>query len=379
MLISQKLTELGWNAAFEKQFLALHLAHTLPARIIADNKISYEVLYYNSQDTLETCTALLTGKVYHAAQNDAQLPAVGDFIALQAPQTAGEDGLIMARLERQSCFSRKKPGKSTQEQVIAANIQAVIIVTEAGHDLNLRRLERYLFLIKRSQATPLIVLNKCDLYTQEHLAETAKHIDSLCPGIVIIRTSCIDSHWQKGLKELHHFLQKGCSMALVGSSGVGKSSLINALLGYDFQETSAINPLTGKGRHTTTSRNLILLEGGGLIIDNPGMREMQLWTDENTLRESFSDIDTLAKQCRFADCKHQSDIGCAITQAVKDKKLSRERYSAYLKLDEEIAHLKKKQKKRHMTLARQSKRKSIQARNLADRIDLEEEYSPHWR
>ena len=183
-----------------------------------------------------------------------------------------------------------------------------------------------------------------------------------------------------GLEVLRKYLALGVSVTLVGSSGVGKSTLINQLLGEDFQWTSDVNGLTGKGRHTTTARELILLDDGGILIDNPGMREIQMWTDEQTLRESFSDVEELASQCQFHDCKHGDDRGCAIRVAVENGELEVGRYESYLKLEEEIAKLEKRQKKRRQLSERRAKRDHrVKARNLADRIALGRDDDPDWR
>ena len=169
-------------------------------------------------------------------------------------------------------------------------------------------------------------------------------------------------------------MQRGTTITLVGSSGVGKSTLVNQLLGGEWLDTSEVNEVTGRGRHTTTARELIVLPDGGMLIDNPGVREIQMWTDEVTLRESFSEIEELGQQCRFTDCKHQTDAGCAICAAVEGGTLDPERYESYLKLEEEIEALNKRRKKRQMTTERRAKRNhKVKARNLADRIDLEKE------
>jgi ribosome biogenesis GTPase len=173
---------------------------------------------------------------------------------------------------------------------------------------------------------------------------------------------------------LRKYLKKGISAALVGSSGVGKSSLINQLLGDEYQWTDEVNELTGKGRHTTTARELMVLRGGGIIIDNPGIREVHMWTDEKTLRERFADIEDLAAQCKFGDCKHGTDAGCAIREALQQGKLDEARYEGFLKLDEEIARLRQNRKKRQLTLERRTRREKVQkARKYADRRTWDED------
>jgi ribosome biogenesis GTPase len=204
--------------------------------------------------------------------------------------------------------------------------------------------------------------------------EAKVEISKLSKDADVFITSAVKN---EGLEVLKTYLQKGVSITLVGSSGVGKSTLVNQLLGEEWQWTSDVNEVTGKGRHTTTARELMVLKDGGILIDNPGIREVQMWTDEMTLRESFSDIEQLAGDCEFHDCKHGIDKGCAIRVAVEDGSLDPERYESFLELDEEIEALKKRQKKRKILLERRAKRDHrVKARNLADRIDYDKEQNP---
>lgn len=319
----------------------------------------------------------MSGKVYHDAVTDAELPAVGDWVALELSQKGSDENMIRARLPRQTCFSRKLPGKSTMEQVIAANVSVVVVVTDAGADFNPRRMERYFTLIRRSGSKAVVLVNKSDLFSDEQNQEAAAVIESLDEDADVYITSAAKN---EGLDVLRKYLEPGVSVTLVGSSGVGKSTLINQLLGEEWQWTGDVNETTGKGRHTTTARELILLDEGGILIDNPGMREIQMWTDEQTLRESFLDVEELATQCKFHDCKHGNDAGCAIRAAVESGDLDESRYESYLKLDEEIEKLQKRQKKRQMLSERRAKRDHrVKARNLADRIELEKDEDPEWR
>lgn len=356
------LQELGWNQKFAKHFEPYRKLGYTPARIIRDNKISYGALTEGGEEH----EVIMSGKVYHDASCDAELPAVGDWIALDF---VDENVVIRARLPRQTCFSRKVPGKSSEEQVMASNVDIVVVVTDAGADFNPRRLERYFMLIEKSKAKGIVLINKSDLYPKEQNQEVAKEIQQLHPDLDIYITS---AEKKKGIEALSPYMKKGVSLTIVGSSGVGKSTLINQLLGEDWQWTSEVNEVTGKGRHTTTARELIVFEQGGILIDNPGIREVQMWTDETTLRESFIDIENIASQCQFHDCKHRSDKGCAIREAVEQGQLEPERLESYLKLDEEIAKLNKRRKRRQMNIERRSKRdRKVKARNLADRIEIE--------
>ncbi len=372
------IKDLGWNEEFQKDFDALSMKHCLPARLIRDNKISYGALFINKDGRLDELEVTMSGKVYHDAESDAELPAVGDWVAIEVGKSEEDDEtMIRARLPRQTCFSRKLPGKSTMEQVIAANVNVVVVVTDAGSDFSPRRMERYFTLIKRSGSKAVVLINKSDLFDGEQNKEAAEIISSLSDDADVFITSAMNN---EGLDVLQKYLKNGISLTLVGSSGVGKSTLVNQLLGDDFQWTSEVNDLTGKGKHTTTARELILLEDGGILIDNPGMREIQMWTDEQTLRESFVDIEELATQCKFHDCKHGNDRGCAIRAAVEEGRLDEERYISYLKLDEEIEALKDRQKRLRVLAERRAKRDHrVKARNLADRIDQEKDLNPEWR
>jgi ribosome biogenesis GTPase / thiamine phosphate phosphatase len=362
-----KLKELGWNKKFAKEFEPYRKLGFKPARIIRDNKISYGALLEGGEEY----EVIMSGKLYHDASNDAELPAVGDWVALDF---VGDEVVIRARLKRQTCFSRKVPGKSSEEQVMAANVDIVVIVTDAGADFNLRRLERYFLLIDKSRAKAVVLINKCDLFPSGQNLEAVEQIRSIKQDVDVHLTSAKN---EEGLECIRSYLKPGVSLTLVGSSGVGKSTLVNQLLGEDWQWTCEVNEVTGKGRHTTTARELIIFEQGGILIDNPGIREVQMWTDENTLREAFWDVELLAKQCKFHDCKHRSDEACAIRAAVERGDLELERYENFLKLDEEIEKLKYRKKRRQMNVERRAKRDHrVKARNLSDRIEIEKHERP---
>jgi len=363
------LEDLGWNETFAEAFKPFVKKGWIPARLIRDNKISYGALLEGGEE-LEV---IMSGKVYHDAKSDAQLPAVGDWVALDVGDD-DKDHVIRARLDRQTCFSRKLPGKSSEEQVMAANVSVVVVVTDAGSDFNPRRMERFFMLIEKSRAKAIVLVNKSDLFPDEVNQEAKHEIEALSENADVYITSAAKN---EGLQVLQKYLKRGVSITIVGSSGVGKSTLINQILGEEWQWTSEVNELTGKGRHTTTARELIVLEDGGILIDNPGIREVQMWTDENTLRESFADVEELAQQCKFHDCKHGSDKGGAIREAVERGDLDPFRYESYLKLEDEIEELDRRRKKRQMITDRRAKRDHrVKARNLADRIDYDKEQNP---
>lgn len=360
------LRDLGWDKDWEKAFAPYRAKGWVPARLIRETPINYGA-FLDGGDEIDV---ILCGRVWHEAACDADLPAVGDWVAVET----GDDNnphVIRASIPRRTCFSRKMPGNSSQAQVIGANVDLVAVVTDAGPDLNIRRMERYFMLIGRSGAKAVVLVNKSDLFPKNQSEDAAKEIAALWDGASVHITSALKG---EGLKVLKKYLKKGVTMCVVGSSGVGKSTLVNQLYGDEWQWTGEVNEITGKGRHTTTSRELVPLDGGGMLIDNPGMREIQMWTDEATLRDSFADVDALASDCKFSDCSHRTDAKCAIRAAVEEGRLDKERYENFLNLENEIAALKKRAEKRQMAVERWAKRNSrVKARNLADRIQLEKD------
>jgi len=360
------LKELGWTPELTKAFSPYRENGWVPARLIRETSINFSAFL----DGGEEIDCILCGRLWNAAQVDSELPAVGDWVAIELGDE-NTPNVIRAQLPRRTIFCRKMPGNSSQAQVIGTNVDVVTVVTDAGPDYNLRRLERYLALIHKSGAKPVVLLNKSDLFTKAELKQAAAEISALSPDATIHITSALKG---EGIKAIRSHLSKGITMCIVGSSGVGKSTLVNQLYGEEWQWTGEVNEITGKGRHTTTTRELVPLDGGGMLIDNPGMREIQMWTDEQTLRASFEDISLLATQCKFANCSHRNDAGCAIRKAVEDGKLDPARYESFLNLEIEIEELRKRAKKRQMATERWHKRNHrVKARNLADRIQLEKD------
>ncbi len=359
------LKELGWDKDFEAAFAEYRAKGWTPARLIRETVINFGAMLGGGEE-LE---AVVCGRVWHEAACDADLPAVGDWVAIELGDE-NQPHVIRARLPRRSCFSRKMPGNSSQAQVIGANVDLVAVVTDAGADFNIRRIERYFMLIGRSGAKAVVLVNKSDLYPKKQNQEAAAEIAALWDGATVHITSALEGD---GLKVLKKYLKKGVTMCIVGSSGVGKSTLVNQLYGDEWQWTGEVNETTGKGRHTTTSRELVPLDDGGMLIDNPGMREIQMWTDEATLRDSFADVTALTEQCKFSNCSHRKDAHCAIRAAVESGTLDQARYENFLNLEIEIAALKKRTEKRQMAVERWAKRNSVKARNLNDRIQLEKD------
>jgi ribosome biogenesis GTPase len=324
-----ELVNFGWADCFSRHFVDAG-GHE-PARVVTEHRTGYQV----QTDTAE-CFARIAGKLRHAAASQAELPAVGDWVVVQ---TAGDDSdaVIHRVLPRKSKFSRKVAGERTDEQVVAANVDSVWIVSSLDRDFSLRRIERYLTLAWESGASPVIVLTKSDLCDEVH--RFTSQLESIAAATAIHNTSSLT---REGLNELDIYLKNHATVALMGSSGVGKSALINALAGATLQQTGGLRD-DGRGRHTTTHRELIRLSGGGLIIDTPGMRELQLWDGGSSLADVFVEIEELAQGCRFSDCRHAGEPGCAVARAIADGQLAADRLHSYHKLERELAHIERKQ------------------------------------
>ena len=324
-----ELVKFGWT-----DYFARHLIEGdqyIPARVIAEHRSGYQV-----QTGKFECLARISGRLRHQATSHAELPAVGDWVVAQA-QAENAEATIHRVLPRKSKFSRKVAGGRTEEQVVAANVDTVWIVSSLDQDFSLRRIERYLTLAWESGANPVIVLTKSDL-SDDAEGRTCE-VESISIGTRVHTTSSVT---QDGLNDLRAYFCNHATVALLGSSGVGKSTLINALAGASLQQTAEVRE-DGKGRHTTTSRQLLQMPGGGLIIDTPGMRELQLWESPTGLADTFGDIDEFAKHCRFSDCRHAGEPGCAVVDAVERGQLAEDRLQSYQKLQRELAHLERKQ------------------------------------
>jgi len=325
-----RLDELGWGQFFQQHFEALAIPNTIPARVSSESRGLFQVYsWYGELD------AGVSGRLRYLAGGEGVYPVVGDWVAVQ-PILSERKAVIQAVLPRKSRFSRQIAGERSDEQIVSANIDSVFIVSglDGGRSFNLRRLERYLTLAWNSGATPVIVLNKVDLC--DDVDGYTGSVEDIAPGINIHPVSAKN---KTGIEALRSYLTKGSTAAFLGSSGVGKSALINALLGTQRQQTGEVRADDRMGRHTTTRRELILLPCGGVVIDTPGMREIQLWGDEEDLRGAFRDIETLAGHCRFADCSHQTETGCAVRQAIDQGELDPARLDSYHKLQKELQYL----------------------------------------
>ncbi|HXV33060.1 MAG TPA: ribosome small subunit-dependent GTPase A [Gaiellaceae bacterium] len=352
--MSFDLTALGWSPGRNEEF-AQHAAEGLvPARAVAQHRGGYVVCAEHGERPAE-----VAGRLRHTVTTAADLPAVGDWLAIEDGQAAAA-ATIHAVLERATAFSRTTAGRDVAEQVVAANVDVVFLVGAFGDELNVRRLERYVAAGWESGAEPVIVLNKRDLAGD--LAAEVAGVEAVAFGVPVHAVSCLDG---AGVDGLRPYLEGDRTAALLGSSGVGKSSLLNRLLGWERQETAGVRD-DGKGRHTTTRRELVPLPGGGLVLDTPGMRELGLWAAGAGVEETFADVSGLAARCRFADCAHETEPGCAVLAALAAGTLAEERLESYRKLQRELLHQELKADPRARSEARKARRRFARSlRNTA--------------
>src|SRR5580658_5769240 len=294
------IQDLGWDAYFEALWSESARDGCVPARVVSQQRGLWRVV-----GDFEECWAEPSGKFRKESEAGGDWPAVGDWVSVEL-RAEKQNALIQGVLTRRSRFVRKVAGKQIAEQVIVANIDVALVVAALDGDFNVRRIERYMAQCWESGARPAIVLNKADTCAEP--AELMAQIKTVAMGAPVFLVSAKNGD---GVAELAASFLKGQTIVLLGSSGVGKSTLVNRLLQEDRQATYAVRASDSRGRHTTTSRELFVLPSGALIIDTPGLRELQLWNAAEGVTRTFADVDELAGQCRFTDCKHQSEPGCA--------------------------------------------------------------------
>lgn len=327
----------GWNDFFAANFAPYARQGYAAARVFLQHNKIY--MLYTEEGEMP---AEVSGRVMYEAASREELPAVGDWVAVRVRREERKPkATIHVVLPRRSKFSRKVVGSRTDEQVVAANIDTLFLVTGLDNDFNVRRIERYLLMASESGARAVVVLNKADMV--EDAAEKVKEVERVAQDVPIVLMSAKEG---EGVEALLPYVGAGQTVSLMGSSGVGKSTITNKLLGRDAQKVQEVREGDERGKHTTTHRELIILPTGGLIIDTPGMRELQLLVRDRGLRDTFEDIEALSAQCYFRDCQHEGERDCAVREALDDGTLDAERYANYRKMQQEMAELAAKQQRR---------------------------------
>ncbi|OIO59185.1 MAG: ribosome small subunit-dependent GTPase A [Alphaproteobacteria bacterium CG_4_10_14_0_2_um_filter_63_37] len=321
------LTLWGWDEFFETGYQPWVGKRAEPGRIVAQHQNIYRVAAASGEYLAE-----VSGRLRHQASGRIDFPAVGDWVAIRP--TTGDRATIQGLLPRKTLFARRMSGLEADQQVVAANIDTLFLATACDRDFNLRRLERYLLLTQEGGARPVVLLTKADL--EENLAAVVASVHAIAPQVPVHPVSTLTL---SGLEALDPYLGPGQTVAVLGSSGVGKSTLINALSGQAKMATQQIRAKDGKGRHTTTHKELLLLEAGGMLIDTPGMRELQLWEGRESLDALFPDVEGLLGSCRFSNCTHSNEPGCAIQAAIDAGELAAGRWNNYLKMKREIEEI----------------------------------------
>lgn len=325
------LFDFGWSSDLDGRFSPYLTSGWQPARVVEEHRGGYRV-----HDGTTERPAVLAGRLRHEALVRSDLPAVGDWIAISL---APDDGpvLIQAVLPRTSAFVRKQAGSAWDEQVVAANVTALFLVSALNRDFNPRRIERYLVLARNADAEPVVILNKADLHPDPQAA--VADVRAIAPDVAVLAVSAESG---AGLEALAVYLGQGQTVALLGSSGVGKSTLVNRLTGREVNRVQAARDDDDRGRHTTTHRQLVLLPTGGVLVDTPGMRELALWDSQSGFEQTFQDVASLAASCRFHDCRHEGDAGCAVQAAIQADEFDAGRLESYRKLERELRYQERK-------------------------------------
>lgn len=322
------INDLGFNQSLVEFREENNLDSFSTGRVILEHKERYVVLTEYGELDCE-----LIGNLRYTAQSRADLPAVGDWVALNTYDL--DKGLIHVIYPRKNVLERQAVERNGEKQIIASNIDYGLIVQSANRDFSINRLERYIALCHAANIEPIVILNKVDLIEKEQLNYLLNKVNSRIKGILLLPMSNLTG---EGLEQIKALIKKGKTYCLLGSSGVGKSTLINSLAGNSIMKTGAISDSIDRGKHVTTHRELIVLESGGVIIDNPGMREVGITDSSNALETTFEQIYELAEECKFNDCTHQNEKGCAIRAALESGELQEETYENFMKLERERAH-----------------------------------------
>ncbi len=344
---SYDLIDLGFNEELRQQWDFSTQEFTV-ARVAVEYKNLYRV-YGDFGEQM----AAISGKMLYNAEERDNYPAVGDWVVIT--KTSGDRTVIHRILKRKSKFVRKEAGLSPREQIVATNIDVAFICMSLNENFNLRRLERYITMTWDSGALPVVLLTKADLC--KDIESLVEEVQAVSPGIEVICSSALDS---SGIDRIRSYIKRGVTAAFLGSSGVGKSTIINLLLGRQRQATMEISQLGARGRHTTTNRELVILEEGGVVIDTPGMRELHIMDVTESIGTAFKEIEELSRYCRFSNCIHDKEPGCAVKKALLEGSISEERFISYMKLKKEALYMEKKaEHKRSMENRKMGKKKNM--------------------
>jgi len=354
------LRALGWCRFFEEAFAARTEKGWLAARVAVQHRGGFEIWTAD-----EVWPADVSGRFRHQARKPSDYPAVGDWVVVEPVEGEGK-GIIHAVLPRRSRFSRTTAGSATDEQLIATNLDEVFVVESLGANPNVRRIERFLTLVRDNGIVPVVLLTKSDLCADVEAA--LERVTAVCGDATVLAVSCLD---RRGITAVRKRLGRGETAALLGPSGVGKSTLINTIAKEESQAVQEVRASDQKGRHTTTSREMVFLPGGGVIIDTPGLRELQLWEGGGGLDATFADVEEMAASCRFSDCRHQNEPGCAVRQAIAEGRMDAGRLTAYHKLGEEIAQFNRRRENRAQ--AEERRRRARQRARGAGQAPMDDE------
>ncbi|MBN1570256.1 MAG: ribosome small subunit-dependent GTPase A [Acidobacteria bacterium] len=357
------LEDIGWNSFFSDHYSKHKNESLIPARVSFQSREIYRLISEEGE-----LPARIAGSLRYDSTDSDGMPVCGDWVLADRPQN-GLTTLIRLLLPRKTSFYRKQAGTAIGRQVIASNIDTVCLVSGLDADFNPRRIERYLAVAWESGADPAIILNKADTCTV--IAARLQQARSLAPGIPVHAVSAVEGY---GMECFSDYAGKGRTIALLGSSGVGKSSIINRLLGRKAQDVRETDVDTGRGKHTTSARHLFFLPSGGLIMDTPGMRELQVWSLDTGLDSTFEDIQSLAEQCQFRDCSHRTEPGCRVRDAIARGELDPGRLAGYFKLSREARYSELKsshsaswvEKERWKKVTGRSAKKNLKDRRFRD-------------